>query len=101
MLNVHDQCISLKILIRSAIFELGFLSNAIIRSDGITPRTNNKIIPGTKKLLNGIFLNSDKGRPIISPVGEIISAMPPPIAPIAKNPRIIKKILFTILTFSA
>ena len=99
MLYDHDQCISLNILIRSAIFDLGFLSNAIINNEGITPSATSKIIPGTKKLSKGIFLNSDSGSPIISPVGDIISTMAPQIAPNAKNPRIIKKMLLTILTF--
>lgn len=84
MLKDHDQCMSLKKLIRSANFDFGFLSNAIISIIGIRPRTENNIIPGSKKLLNGELFNIDKGIPINFPLGEIIKTPPPPIAP---NPR--------------
>ena len=84
MLNGHDQCMSLKKLIRSASFDSGFLSKAIIRNIGMRPRIENNIIPGSKKLLNGELFNIDKGIPINFPLGEIIKIPPPPIAP---NPR--------------
>ena len=84
MLNDHDQCMSLKKLIRSASFDSGFLSNAIASIIGTRPRTENNIIPGSKKLLNGELCNIDKGIPINFPLGEIIKTPPPPIAP---NPR--------------
>ena len=48
MLNVHDQCISLKILNSPAILDFGFLSKAIINTNGLIPSTENKIIPGIK-----------------------------------------------------
>jgi len=92
MLNVHDQCISLNKLIFSASLDSGFFSNAIISNNGISPRTENKIIPGKRKLSKGEFFNSDKGNPINSPVGEIINTPPPPIAPDARIPNTIKKI---------
>ena len=98
MLYVHDQCISLKILNCSAILDSGFLSKATISNEGITPRTENKITPGIKKLLKGIFLNSDKGNPNSSPSGEIISIIPPPIAPNERKPNKIKKI-FRVIFF--
>ena len=50
------------------------------------------MIPGIKKLLKGIFLNSDKGSPNNSPKGEIIRTIPPPIAPMARNPNTNKAI---------
>lgn len=75
---------SLKKLIRSASFDFGFLIKAIISSMGTSPRMENKMIPGNKKLLNGDSLNIDKGIPINFPLGEIIKTPPPPIAP---NPR--------------
>ena len=53
MLYVHDQCISLKKLNCSANVDAGFLSKAIMISNGAIPRIENKIIPGNKKLLNG------------------------------------------------
>ena len=92
MLYVHDQCISLKILICSAILDSGFFSNAMISNRGISPKTEVKIAPGIKKLLKGIFLNSDKGIPINFPVGEIINIIPPPMAPNERKPNKIKKI---------
>lgn len=75
---------SLKKLNRSASFDSGFFSNAIINIIGTIPRTENNIIPGSKKLLNGELSNIDKGIPINFPPGEIIKTPPPPIAP---NPR--------------
>ena len=59
--------------------------------DGIIPSTENKIIPGIKKLSKGIFLNSAIGSPINSPVGEIMRTIPPPIALNARKPKTIKK----------
>ena len=84
MLNDHDQCMSLKKLIRSASIDPGFLSNGFTSIIGATPRTKNNIIPGIKKLLKGELSNTDKGIPINCPLGEIINTPPPPMAP---NPR--------------
>jgi hypothetical protein len=65
----------------------------MISNDGITPRTVNKISPGIRKLVKGEFFSSENGSPINAPVGEIINTAPPPIAPNARNPNTIKKIV--------
>ena len=64
---------------------------------GTTPSTEKRMIPGIKKFLNGMFINSDNGSPIMPPSGEIINIMPPPIAPRAKNPIKNKKIFLALL----
>ena len=99
MLYAQDQCISLNKLICSASFDSGFFSNAIISNRGISPRTKNKITPGIKKLLKGDFSNIDKGISNNSPLGEIINAPPPPIAPNPRNPNKNKKIFRVVIIF--
>jgi len=55
------------------------------------PRIENRIIPGTRKSLKGELPRFDKGILSNSPVGEIINAPPPKIAPTTSKPnRIIR-----------
>jgi hypothetical protein len=61
------------------------LYNDLISSVGASPSTENKIIPGVKKLLKGDLFNIYKGIPINFPLGEIMKTFPPLIAPIPKN----------------
>lgn len=82
MLYVHDQWISLKKLNCLASLDSGLLSSANTKIRGKSPIIRNKIIPGTKKLLNGELPKFDKGILSSSPVGEMI------IAPNARNVNI-------------
>jgi hypothetical protein len=76
---------SLKIFTRSAIFDSGFINNAKIKRQGVSPRTVNKKIPGIKKFENGESFIMDKGTPSSPPEGEMINAPPPKIAPAPRN----------------
>ena len=75
----------MKKLNRSANFEAVFLYKALASSVGAIPSTENKMIPGIKKLSKGDLFNMDRGIPINFPLGEIMKTPPPPIAPIPKN----------------
>ena len=76
---VHDQCISLYILIELNILIFLRLSNPIKINDGYIPIKINKIIPGRKKLLKGDPIKISVGIDINSPEGEMIKAIPPEI----------------------
>ena len=75
----------MKKLNRSANFEAVFLYNALASSIGTIPSTENKMIPGIKKLSKGDLFNMDRDILINFPLGEIMKTPPPPIAPIPKN----------------
>lgn len=54
------------------------LSNAILITQEVTPKTKKSISPGNKKFSKREFFNKDKGKPPNSfPEGEIINIVPP------------------------
>ena len=70
----------------SAILLSGFFINAHTVRQGKSPKTTNKIIPGTKKSLKGEFFKIVNGNPPNNlPDGDIINAPPPPMALIPRN----------------
>ena len=87
MQNDQAQCMSLNKFSLSHILQFGFLISAYIRIPGITPRTEKRISPGIKKLLNGEDPKFDKGNLISCPLGEISNAPPPYNAPMDNIPN--------------
>lgn len=52
---------------------------------GIIPNTTSNMIPGMRKLLNGVCSNNEIGMFIKSPLGSMTNTLPPKIAPTPKN----------------
>jgi hypothetical protein len=65
----------------------GLFIKAKTRIPGITPRTENRIIPGTRKSLKGEDPRFDRGILSNSPPGEMINNPPPKIAPRDSKPK--------------
>jgi len=60
----------------------------------------NKMIPGTKKLLNGDLSRIDSGNPPNNfPEGEIIKAPPPPIALNPRNANRVRRMFRAVFDF--
>lgn len=100
MLYDHDQCISFQRLNRSAILEPGLYNKASISNRGIIPNIESKTMPGIRKSTNGMFRYSERGMPINSPDGEMISAIPPANAPSERCASKIRMMSLVIFVFT-